>query len=909
MSEASSTHRRSGPEAPEGHMADIIDQLRLSRSKLSTILRLTEDVVIVLDKLGTVIDVSAHAEEVLGSGLDEVIGKARWEDFVPDDEKERLTGYFNDRASGTGNPPSTYTLRVLVPDGQRFMRANVDFIPGTEDRVIILKDLSEVVKEQRRTAESEERYRTVIENTKDGILICTMEKILFANSSFCEMTGLPREEIYTLSPVRLFQEVDRTRFESLFQGPGQEEKNTPVFETGVRKKQGFLPAELSATPMIYRNTEAMLISVRDLTQRKEAERQLKEQHDLLRAIVDNSPVAVSVHDRFGTLLLANASWRAIWGKSIEDLKEKMVPRKKLRMDRRDSYLGDYIKDVEKVYKEGGELFIPILKITNPVPGAAEFISHHFYALMDEEGSVDKVVILTLDLTESLRMKDELQETRDQYRDLFSNIPVAVYRTTLESGGRLVSANPEMLRMFGIDSLADIGNVTVKDLYADSDRRTELMRSLADQDEVKGFEAELRRSDGSTFLGSITARKVTGRDGEPSYVEGIIRDITDQRRMEEELLNIEHLESIGTLAGGIAHDFNNLLMAIQGSISLASEEKDTERTLEHLRETEESIQEATVLTRQLLTFAKGGVPVKESVDVETCVREAVKFSLHGSDVEAEFDFQRDLDKISADREQIAQVVQNLALNSLQAMPSGGRIEVSCSNVCLEPDNEPGLKPGDYVRLSIRDNGKGIPARDLKKIFNPYFTTKPDGTGLGLATSYSIVKRHSGAIRVSSEEGEGAEFLIYLPSQEVTAKKRTPEKPAIETETGPLRILIMDDDRKVREVLGSMLEALGHQVTDCTDGLQAVELYGLGMSSDKPFDVVIMDLTVPGGMGGEAAVDKLRKLDTEVRAIVSSGYANNPVLSSYSDYGFSGSLVKPFSLSVLRNELASVMGKNR
>ncbi|MBN2608626.1 MAG: PAS domain S-box protein, partial [Candidatus Fermentibacteraceae bacterium] len=677
MSDARKSHRKSAPEATEAQIAAVMDQLRLSRSKLSTVLRLTEDVVIVLDRQGTVLDISSHAEDVLDVRVDEIIGKARWEDFVPDDEKERLTGYFNGRASGTGNPPSTYTLRVLVPGGQRFMRANVDFIPGTEERVVILKDLSEVVKEQRRTAESEERYRTVIENTMDGILICTKDRILFVNTSFCSMTELSREEIYTLTPMRLFHEADRTRLEALFQPGGLDERSTQVLETGLRKKQGILPAELSATPMIYRNTEAVLISIRDLTQRKETERQLKEQHKLLQAIVDNSPVGVSVHDRFGTLLLANASWRAIWGKSMEDLKEKMVPRKELRMDRRDSYLGNCIKDVEKVYREGGELFVPILRITNPAPGGAEFISHHFYALMDDDGNVDKVVILTLDLTESLRTEDELKETRDQYRELFSNIPVAVYRTTLESGGRIVSANPEMIRMFRGQGNTDLKDITVKDLYVDSSRRKELMQSLLDDEEVQGFEAELRRVDGSTFLGSISARKVAGREGEPDYIEGIIRDITDQRRMEEELLNIEHLESIGTLAGGIAHDFNNLLMAIQGSISLAREEKDPSLSDRYLKETEESIQEATVLTRQLLTFARGGVPVKESVDVESCVRDAVQFTIRGSDAEALFDFQDGLENISADREQIAQVLQNMALNSLQAMSGGGRITVSCS----------------------------------------------------------------------------------------------------------------------------------------------------------------------------------------------------------------------------------------
>lgn len=911
MSEVKGTSEGAVPAGDDRSAEKLRESLRLSRSTLQTVLRLTEDIVIILDRNGFVVNVSPRAEEMLGISLKDTLGRKKWEDFVPADERDRLARYFVDRARGVGSPPKTYTLRVLVPGGQHFMRANVDFIPGTEQRVVILKDLSEVLKEQRRTAESEERYRTVIENTKDGILICTPDRILFANTSFCGMTGLPREEIYTISPMRLFHDSDSMALRSILSDADAMNRKTQVLETSVRKKQGFLPAELSATPMNYRNTDAILISVRDLTRRREAERQIRESHKLLKAIVDNSPVGVSVHDRYGTLLMANASWRAIWGKSVEDLKDNMAPRQKLQMDERDIYLADYREDVKRVYNEGGELYIPIIQPSEPPPGAAEYISHHFYALMDDEGQVDKVVVLTLDLTESLRTKDELRETRDQYRELFRNIPIAVYRTSLEDGGRIISANPAMVRIFSAGDRSDLDRITVDELYEDPARRKELMKRLGDDEEVQGFEAELRRLDGSTFLGSISARKVRGREGRPDSIEGIIMDITDQRRMEEELLNIEHLESIGTLAGGIAHDFNNLLMAIQGSVYLARVEKDRTKSREHLRDTEASINEATTLTRQLLTFARGGVPVKQSLDVETCVREAVLFSLRGSEVEAVFDFQDELDRIDADREQIVQVVQNMTLNSVQAMSGGGRLTVACSNVRLDRDNRAGLNPGDYVMLSLKDDGEGIPSGDLKKIFNPYFTTKPDGTGLGLSTSYSIVKRHGGAIRVMSEEGVGTEFVIYLPSVSGAPEKEAEklDRDGKDRTVESARVLIMDDDPRVRQVLGSMLAALGHSVTDSEDGWEAVELYQRGMVSGSPYDAVIMDLTVPGGMGGEAAIEELKRMDPDVRAIVSSGYANNPVLSNYGDYGFSGSLVKPYSLSHLQEELDSVLTQDR
>lgn len=888
-------------------LTEIKGKLHLSGSTLSTILQLTEDIVVVVDKNGTIIEASKKAEKIFGVSLKDIIGKVSWENFIPDEEIKRLTGYFIDRAKGTGNPPSTYTLRVKVKeDISRFMRVNVGFVPGTENRVVILKDLSQLVLEQKKTAETEEKYRTVVENTKDGILICTEDRILFTNNSFCSMTDLSREEVYTFSPIDFFHKEDRNKMESLCLNSGNKNKGTAVFEARIKKGKRFLPAELSSAPMVYRNTEAILISVRDLTQRKDTEKKLRESHKLMKAIVDNSPIGISVHDRNGTLLMANASWRNIWNKSVEDMKEKMVLRAELRMDKKDSYLGKYIDDVEAVYRKGGELYIPKLMIPNPSPGGAEYISHHFYALKDDNGEVDKVVILTLDLTESLKTKVELMETRNQYRELTENIPVAIYRTTTESGGRIVYSNPEMHRMFLEDEACNFNEVSARDLYVDPFGRKEFLERLADNNEVRGFETELKRQDGSTFLASISARKVTARDGQEEYIEGIISDITDQRRLEEELQRIEHLESIGTLAGGIAHDFNNLLMAIQGNISLARNEEDLSKLSMRLEHAEASTEEATILTRQLLTFARGGVQLKESVDVASFIREAVIFTLRGSDVEAVFNFDEDLRMIEADREQIAQVINNITSNSVHAMISGGRITVSCTNVELEENSDIHLKAGEYVRISIKDTGKGIHPDDLKKIFNPYFTTKPDGSGLGLPTSYSIVSRHSGTIRVYSEIDRGTEFVIYLPAIVRDGKKTVCEDDSEqEIHSIPSNVLIMDDDPRVREVLSGMLDILGHYVTESADGSEAVELYRERFSSGEPFDVVIMDLTVPGGMGGEAAIKMMKEIDPDIRAIVSSGYANNTVLSNFTDYGFSGRLIKPFKISSLKKELNTVL----
>ena len=902
-----SSEKKSAKVTKSELVEELRENLRLSKATLSKVLQLSENIVVVVDRDGGIIEISDKVVNLLGILREDIIGKISWKHFIYEEDLYRIKGYFEDRLRGIGNPPDTYTLRVKVPGEEPlFMRAFSGFVPGTENRVVILKDLSEAVQQKKKAAESEERYRTVVENTEDGILICDEDRILFANKSFCAMTGHSREDVYAISPVKLFHESYTAKLETLFRNAREGNQGALVFETKIKKDKGFLPAELSSTPMIYRNAKAILFSIRDLTQRYETERKLNESHRLMKAIVDNSPVGISVHDRNGTLLMANASWRAIWNKSLEEQKKQMVPRAVLRMDSKDSYLGEYLDDVEAVYREGGEVFIPKLRLKNPASDGAEFISHHFYALMDENNKVEKVVILTQDLTESLKTKFELNDFRDQYADLFENIPVAVYRTTQKSQGRIVAANPEMYKMFFGEEKGDFSNIKVEDLYVHSSRREDLKKLLSEKAEIRGFEAELRRLDGSTFLASISAREVSGRTGVKEYIEGIVRDITDQRRMEEELQRVEHLESIGTLAGGIAHDFNNLLMAIQGNLSLALLEKDSSRLNIHLKEAESSLAKASSLARQLLTFARGGVPVKESVDITSLIKETVLFTLRGSDVKANFKFEKNIDKIEIDTEQIARVIHNMILNAVQATTGNGKVTVSCGNVKIKADSISSLNKGDYVKISIKDNGKGIPADELKKIFNPYFTTKPEGTGLGLSTSYSIVSRHSGAMEVFSEEGRGTELIIYLPASKSENKSNIREKAAEENTPGvSAHVLIMDDDPKIRKVLSDMLKVLGHEVTESSDGAGAVELYRSHFASGDPFDVVIMDLTIPGGMGGEAAIKKLKEIDPHVKSIISSGYSTNPVLSNYSNYGFDGELVKPYRIATLKEELKAVL----
>lgn len=391
-------------------------------------------------------------------------------------------------------------------------------------------------------------------------------------------------------------------------------------------------------------------------------------------------------------------------------------------------------------------------------------------------------------------------------------------------------------------------------------------------------------------------KVRNDRGEVTRIVGLIMDITDSKRMEEELFKAEKLESIGVLAGGIAHDFNNILVAILGNISLAQMEVEPDSELaKPLHEAEKATERAKDLTRQLLTFSKGGAPVKMTADITELIRDTVAFSLHGASVRCDYDFAKDLRAVEVDQGQLSQVINNLVINAVQAMPDGGKISIGAQNLTLLTESSLPLPKGEYIHITVQDQGSGIPPEILKKVFDPFFTTKSGGSGLGLASTYSIIRQHEGHIEVESELGKGTKFHIYLPATDktISSQFRQSEKPI----TGSGRVLIVDDEPNIRQLAGAVLVRLGYQVLTACDGNEAVEVYEDSIANDKPIDLVILDLTIPGGKGGLEILQDLRKLDVGVRAIVSSGYSTDPVMADYQKFGFVGRVAKPYKATEL------------
>ncbi|MBN1433176.1 response regulator [Candidatus Fermentibacterales bacterium] len=431
-------------------------------------------------------------------------------------------------------------------------------------------------------------------------------------------------------------------------------------------------------------------------------------------------------------------------------------------------------------------------------------------------------------------------------------------------------------------------------------------------------------------GAITELERPGPDGSPRTLEmraaevvwesergmlATLRDVTDRKQSEQEhrrlmdrIQQMQKIEAIGILAGGIAHDFNNILTSILGSLSLATSiappKPEDLRNL--LREAEKAALRARNLTAQLLTFSRGGEPVKKVRFLRNVIKDACLFSMMGSGCKCELELPVDLWPAEVDENQFTQVVDNLVINAVQAMADAGTLEVTAGNIEIGEGDSLQLEPGPYIRLEVRDEGPGIPEEYLGRIFDPYFTTKQNGSGLGLAISYSIIGQHGGLIEVDSRLGEGSRFSVYLPA--IPEGLPRTEESADPPRRGVGWVLVMDDDEGVLSIASQMLEHLGYRVATASDGDEAVSIYARERRSPdgNPFSAVIMDLTVPGAKNGVEALGELRQIDPEVTAIVSSGYFNDPVMANYREYGFSGVLTKPYRLAEIGEVLSEVLG---
>jgi len=509
-----------------------------------------------------------------------------------------------------------------------------------------------------------------------------------------------------------------------------------------------------------------------------------------------------------------------------------------------------------------------------------------------------------DITELHQIEAALRQSESLFRTLAENTPAAIF---LHQGAEFVYANPAASEITGYsnEELLVMGFAATIHPEHQAMVQERAMARLRGEEPPTPYPAKLVRKDGEERWVEIMGTALT-LAGKPSVL-GTAVDITERRRAEQEALRAQKLDSLGILAGGIAHDFNNLMTAILGNISLAQRRMgDSDRVLQRLESAEKAVLSARHLTDQLLTFSRGGKPRTELLDLEGPLRETTALALSGSRVESDIEFRGRPLLVQADQGQLGQVISNLVINAVQAMPEGGVLRMVASPVALGAGEVHELPAGRYVELTVRDYGVGIAEDELAHVFDPYYTTKPDGSGLGLSASYSIARAHGGAITLESKVGQGTTARLILPAGEGVPIGSTFPPPA---EVASGRLLVMDDDEGVREVAIGLLEGAGYEAVGAQDGAEAIDLYCRAAEGDEPFDAVILDLTVPGGMGGREAFEELRRVDPDVLALVSSGYSNDPTLAEYKQHGFAGVVPKPYSGDELFHAVGRVLDRRK
>ena len=733
---------------------------------------------------------------------------------------------------------------------------------------------------------------------------------IYANQATFDLHGYSRDEFMSLN----LHELDDPESAKLIAPRIQQlmETGETSFEVShYRKDRSTFPLLVNACITEWEGQKAILSITSDVTEHKMTEEALWDSEKKYRIVVDkvNDGIVIIQND---IVRFANPKISTILGYEsgeIEGLEfTSFIAPENLGLA------------LERYHKRmAGEKLPEIYEIALLHKNGSKISVETSGSVIQYEGRLADLAIIR-DVSERKNTEKILRDREKKYSTLVESIPDMIVR--FDADLRYIFCNVAVERQFGVSADMFMGKTPLELsslFFEKGDEQTQFVSETLKGALETGEGCQVEQSFPFPSGTRIFQTRIIPENDEYGKIVSLLAissDITDSRNLEMERSKLVKLESIGSLAGGIAHDFNNILTAVIGNISLAKmdvESNNKKEAMISIDMVEKASLKAKGLTQQLLTFSKGGSPVRRVASLSKIIKDSVDFIMSGSNIKSNFSIPSDLWNANIDEGQIGQVMHNLIINAQQAMSKGGKIEIVAENVIIDKKSKSSsssflhcsnFKNDNYVRISVTDQGEGISQDIMDKIFDPFFTTKTKGSGLGLATSYSIVHKHGGYLRVESEKGKGATFFLYLPA--VLEPEIAVVTTFVESSNLDARILIMDDNEDLRESLRRVLRQIGYSNMEFTEnGSEAVSSYKKSFKTNKKFDVVILDLTVPGGMGGEETIKKLRKFDPNVSAIVSSGYVDKEIMSDHCKYGFKAALPKPYTIDDIRECMEKAM----
>lgn len=856
----------------------------------------------------------------------EVIGKTEYE-LLPKELAKRHT--LEDLEIIKNGESVVREEECTIGNGERRWMSVIKIPIKDEDGKIVgilglLRDITGSKQIERELREANEKYKLILDNIREGISVYEefpdgTRKLLECNQRYVEMSGYSYEQLMKIG--------DTITVQKPFGDPKWISENTYTGNfSWVRPdgKENYI--EYVANVVKVGNRKLIVGIDRDVTRRRYFEELLFAERDLglsLSAVTEikeaielclDTVIRISGMDCGGFYIVDEASGdlklvhhRGLKHEFIEGVSYYSSETTHARLVKAGipSYLEDIGRDTPNSLILSENLrSLAVLPITHEgkVIGCLNVHSHTIDKIPNfMRIELESIASRIGNVIARLKMQDAIKDSERKYRTLVENANEAI---VIAQDGFIKYANPKALEMLGYSEEFVKSRPFVEFIHPD-DREmvfSRYQKRISGEATYPIYSFRIIDKDGNTKWGEINGVRIEW-EGRPATLNFII-DVTKRKLAEEEVRKLEKLRSIGILAGGIAHDFNNILTGILGNISLARASLDPDsKANERLRQAERACLQAKKLTHQLLTFSRGGDPVVKVTTIYDLVRDCTEFVLAGSKVNYELSIPEDIWPVMIDEEQIGQVINNVVLNAKESMPDGGTIYIWATNEEIPEDNPFSIMPGNYVKISIKDHGIGIPKEHIQRIFDPYFTTKPGGNGLGLTIAYSIVVKHKGHISVESIPGEGTTFHVYLPAAKEESPVRDREELSIKPGKG--RVLVMDDEELIRDLANEILHMLGYEVSTAREGNEAVELYKQAKEFGNDFDAVIMDLTVPAGLGGREAVSKILEIDPNAKVIVSSGYSNDPTMSEYSKYGFKDVIKKPYNIEELSRVLSKVI----